>query len=117
LPGIEAPEPRCAHIALISSNSLYIFGGQSARGRARTEHLRDLAALDLKTWTWQERMVEIERTCGAYRTAAIGEVMSYVPPKNEGGLVSPSCSRRAEAGERDAPAFLLYSNSDLKSVR
>lgn len=114
-PRVEAPEPRCAHIALISSNSLYIVGGQSARGRARTEHLRDLGVLDLKTWRWQERVVDIGRTCGAYRTAAVGEAMSYVPPKSEGGLVSPSGSGRVEVGDGDEAAFLLYSNSDLKS--
>lgn len=74
--------------------------------------------LDLKTWVWQERVVDIGRTCGAYRSAAAGETMRYVPPNSEGGLVSPSCSRRVDSNaEGDEATILLYSNSDLKSEK
>lgn len=113
---VHPPESRCAHLAALDapSHSLYIIGGQSAKGRARPEHLRDTVVLDLRSWTWVGGVEDIGRTVGAYRSAVAGETMRYVA--GSGGDDEPSSFSEPLAQGKPA-ALLLYSNSDLKSTR
>jgi len=73
-----APKARYAHLSSVTSNRLFIIGGQDLSN----VWLDDIYVFDLRTQTWTQRR-EYPRHCGTYRSVAVSSNLTVRFPQEE----------------------------------
>ena len=88
------PKARYAHLSSITSNRLFVIGGQDLSN----VWLDDIYVFDLRTQTWIQRR-EYPRHCGTYRSVAVCSDLTVRFPQEEiaGG---PHTSKLGPSGTR-----------------
>ena len=72
------PKARYAHLSSITSNGLFVIGGQDLSN----VWLDDIYVFDLRTQTWTQRR-EYPRHCGTYRSVAVCSNLTVRFPQEE----------------------------------
>ena len=74
------PKARYAHLSSVTSNRLFVIGGQDLSN----VWLDDIYVFDLRTQTWTQRR-EYPRHCGTYRSVAVSSDLAIRFPQEEIG--------------------------------